>query len=130
MFFVVACKHCITVLEGRLSLGLGLVPDEADRVCDGALGADLALALWREVVDDADGFFFFSSSVVTESTEMVVASSTVDSPAAGMATSPAPKVIVVSALDPDAISVRARRQSQCVCRQSLRLITCVRVCIR
>ena len=36
-------------------------------------------------------------------TEIVNASSTVDSPAAGIATSPPPKVMVVSALDPDVI---------------------------
>ena len=63
--------------------------------------------------------------MVTESTEIVCASSAVDSPAAGIATSP-PKVMVVSALDPDVIRC-VRHGVKVVGRQSLRLITCVRV---
>ena len=60
-----------------------------------------------------------------ESTDIVCASSAVDSPAAGIATSP-PKVMVVSAFDPDAI-LCVRHRVNVVGRQSLRLITCVRV---
>ena len=59
-----------------------------------------------------------------ESTDIACASSAVDSPAAGIATSP--KVIVVSALDPDVI-LCVRHRVNVVGRQSLRLITCVRV---
>ena len=54
---------------------------------------------------------------------MVCASSAVDSPAAGIATSP-PKVMVVSALDPDVIC-SVHHNVKVVDRQSLRLITCV-----
>ena len=63
--------------------------------------------------------------MVAESTDIVCASSAVDSPAAGIATSP-PKVMVVSALDPDVIIV-VRHNVKLVGGQSLRLITCVRV---
>ena len=63
--------------------------------------------------------------MVTESTDIVCVSSAVDSLAAGIATSP-PKVMVVSALDPDVISY-VRHKVKLVDRQSLRLITCVRV---
>ena len=56
---------------------------------------------------------------------MLCASSAVDSPAAGIATSP-PKVMVVSTLDPDVI-IDVRHSVKLVGRQSLRLITCVRV---
>ena len=48
---------------------------------------------------------------------MVNGSSAADSPAAGIATSPPPKAIVVSALDPDAmVDMTARCQSCCVGR--------------
>ena len=99
--FVEVCRHCITVLDGRLSPVFDRVPVDADRVCDRVFGADFALGLWRGFEDDADGFCFLSSSVVAESTEIVNRSSAVDSPAAGIATSPPPTVIVVP-LDPDA----------------------------
>ena len=58
-----------------------------------------------------------SSSVVAESTEIANGSSAVDSHAAGIAISPPPKVIVVSALDhldPNAVLVRC--QNPCVGR--------------
>ena len=57
-----------------------------------------------------------------ESTDIACASSAVDSPAAGIATSP--KVIVVSALDPDVILCVRHRAN--VVGKRLRLITCVR----
>ena len=114
---VVVCKHCITVLHGRLSPALVLVLADADRVCDRVFGAERALGLGRRLEDDAEGFCFFSSSVVAESTEMLGGSSAVDSPAAGAATSPPTKVIAVSALDPEAIAdVGVQCQSPCVGR--------------
>ena len=62
------------------------------------------LASGRRLENHAEGFCFFSSCVVADSTEVVTGSSAVDSPVAGVAASPPPKVIVVSALDPDAIA--------------------------
>ena len=45
--FLDVCRHCITVLDGRLSLAFVRAPVDADRVCDRAFGAELALGLWR-----------------------------------------------------------------------------------
>ena len=86
-------------MHGRLSPDLALCPTDTDRVCELALGKDVVLGFDDDAADWFDGFF--SSSVVMESTDIACASSAVDSPAAGIATSP--KVMVVSALDPDVI---------------------------
>ena len=69
------------------------------------------------------------SSSVELSTDCITVSSAVDSPTAGAATSPL-KVHVVSALDPDVILDVVFETPTSVCRQSLRLITCVRVWYR
>ena len=95
------CKHSITVLNGRLSvtLVLGFAEDGGDDVV--VLDEDLAFLVGL-VGDEVDGFVFFSS-VVALSTDTATESSAVDSPPAGSAISPPPKVIVVSAVDPDVI---------------------------
>ena len=90
----------ITDFDGRLSPDLALCPVDDVLVCELVFGKDAARCLDDDDVADLfDGFF--SSSVVLESTDIACASSAVDSAAAGIATSP--KVIVVSALDPDVI---------------------------
>ena len=111
-----------TDFDGRLSPDLTLCPVDDALVCELVFGKDDARCLDEDdAADLLDGFF--SSSVVMESTDIACASSAVDSPAAGIATSP--NVIVVSALDPDVI-LCVRHRVNVVGRQSLRLITCVR----
>ena len=99
--FIVGCKCCITVLDGRLSvtLVLGLAEDGRDDVI--VLGEDLAF-LAGMLGDEVEGFAL-SCSMVALSTDTTIGSSAADSPAAGHVISPPPQVIVVSALDPDVI---------------------------
>ena len=123
--FVVNCKHCITVFDGCLSLApvLGLADDWRNVVV--VFGEDLAL-LEGWLGDETENLAL-STSVVVEPVDMANVSSEVDSPAAGIATSAAPEVTVVSALDQD-VSVFADVPQPVSCRQSLRLRTCGRVC--
>ena len=119
---LLVCRLWITDFDGRLSLALAPALVDEDRVCRFVFGAEPDLCFED---DDVDGFGFLSSSVVAESTDIANASSAVDSPAAGIATSP-PKVMVVSALDPD-VTVDACFDVKLHGRQSIRPITCVRV---
>ena len=97
------------LIDGRLSLPLvlGLAEDGRDDV--NVLGEEIAF-LAKIRGDEVEGFAL-SSSVVVLSTDTATASSAVDSPAAGNAISPPPKVIVVSALDPDVIQETINDQS-------------------
>ena len=114
--FNVDCKHCITVLDGRLSVVLvpGFAEDGRDVVV--VLGEDFAFLMGLVCVEDEG--FALSSSVVVLSTDTATRSSAVDSP----------RVIVASALDPEVILSDAD-QRPIFCRRSLRLITCVRAVV-
>ena len=105
-------------MDGRLSatLVLGFAEDGRDGVI---LGEDLGVlaGLFGEVAEGL-GLFVFSGDTANGTASD--GSSAVGSPAAGIAISPPPNVIVVSALDPDVILSDVDR--------SLRLITCVRAC--
>ena len=74
-----------------------------------------------------DALVLLHLALMNMSTDCTTLSSAVDSPAAGAATSP-PQVHVVSALDPEVILDVVFPTS--ACRQSRRLITCVRVWYR
>ena len=92
--------------------------------CEGVDALDVDFALGATFVSDDDALALSSS--VEQSADCTTVSSAVDSPSAGAATSPL-KVHVVSALDPEVILDVAFQTPTSVCRQSLRLITCMRV---
>ena len=73
--------------EDRRSPDFALCPVDDTLVCELVFGKDVALCFDDDdAADLLDGFF--SSSMVMESTDIACASSAVDSPAAGIATSP------------------------------------------